>query len=329
MVEKRAAWARLRLRLLQRAQRGQALVESAIVMPLMIFMILGVIQLVMVQHARIMTEYAAFNACRAGIVWNADPRPMQAAAIVSLMPTFSGVFDEGDLGNPMNMIKKIIQRALIYQVHRRLPEGIDLMRQGTDAILDALGMGGNSQIVDARNQLLDAIENAADKALINSINNALGGDPGDMVAVQIVEPKRGDFGLRGMEIDFDDPAEFEKTRLSIKVRYLYMMRIPFANWIIHEAWLASEAGQQLYGAVWNPQYGASAAGETGFRTVSPVPDLANAGFHSNRRVLQMVAKLGDQGIYMIPLYSTYTMRMQSNPYRTSIDVGSQDLGGPR
>ncbi|HEY3356970.1 MAG TPA: TadE family protein [Polyangia bacterium] len=306
-------------------ERGQALVEAAIVMPLMVFIILGVIQLVMMQHARIMTEYAAFNACRAGIVWNADPGVMQSAAIISLMPTYQGMFDESDLGNPMGMVRKIVQRALIYQVHRRLPEAIDLLRSGTDQIVDALG--GGSQIEQARDKLLDAIEGAADKALINSINGALGGSPDDMVAIQIVEPKRSNFGLRGSEIDFDDPHEFEHSRLSIKVRYLYMMRVPFANWTIHQAWLAGEAGQQLYGAVWNAQYGAAGRGETGFRTVQSVPKLATAPFHANRKVLQMVAKLGDAGIYMVPLYSTYTMRMQSNPYRASIDMGSGDIGG--
>ena len=118
---------------------GQALVEAAIVIPLMTFLILGVIQLVMVQHAKIMTEYAAFTAARAGIVWNADPGIMQSAAIIALMPTYEGVFEEGDLGNPMQMLRRIVQRALIYQVHRRLPEAIESIRNGTDGIIDALG----------------------------------------------------------------------------------------------------------------------------------------------------------------------------------------------
>jgi hypothetical protein len=278
----------------------------------------------MVQHAKIMTEYAAFTAARAGIVWNADPGIMQSAAIIALMPTYEGVFEQGDLGNPMQMLKRIVQRALIYQVHRRLPEAIEALRNGTDQIIDALG--GGSSIVSQRDRLLDAVERAADKALIDAINNALGGSPEDMVAIQIVEPTKNDFGLRGKEIDFDDPANFEKSRLSIKVRYLYMMRIPFANWIIHQSWLVNESGQQLYGAVWNPQIGAP--GETGFRNVSQ-PNMANLSFQNNRRVVQMVAGLADKGVYMVPLYATYTMRMQSNPYRTSIDMANRDIGGPQ
>ena len=51
-------------------QRGQALLETVIVLPIMIFLILGALQLMMVQHGRIMTEYAAYNAARAGVVHN-------------------------------------------------------------------------------------------------------------------------------------------------------------------------------------------------------------------------------------------------------------------
>ena len=319
---------RLLLRRARRArerQGGQALVEAAIVMPLMTFLVLGVIQLVMVQHAKIMTEYAAFTAARAGIVWNADPGIMQSAAIISLMPTYEGMFEEGDIGNPMQMLKRIVQRALIYQVHRRLPEAIEAVRDGTDSIINALG--GGSSIVSARDQLLDAAEHAADQALINSINSALGGSSDDMISIQIVEPKKNDFGMRNDEIDFDDPANFEKSRLSIKVRYLYMMRIPFANWIIHQSWLAKEAGQELYGAVWNPQ---TTKGETGFRNVSQ-PNMAAMNFNpsvaGNRKVIKMCAALSGQGIYMMPLYATYTMRMQSNPYKESVEMANKDIGG--
>lgn len=322
------ALVRLVLRRTLRASRregGQALVEAAIVMPLMTFIILGVIQLVMVQHAKIMTEYAAFTAARAGIVWNADPGIMQSAAIISLMPTYEGVFEQGDLGNPMQMLKRIVQRALIYQVHRRLPEAIESLRNGTDQIIDSLG--GGSSIVSQRDRLLDAVERAADKALVNAINNALGGSSEDMISIQICEPKKGDFGMRNDEIDFDDPANFEKSRLSIKVRYLYMMRVPFANWIIHSSWLAKEAGQELYGAVWNPQ---TTPGETGFRNVSQFNKQGlsyNPSVSGNRKVIQMVAGLADAGVYMVPLYATYTMRMQSNPYKESVEMAQKDIGG--
>lgn len=42
----------------------------------------------LVQHARLMSEYAAFSAARAGAVWNADPTTMMNAAEMALVPTF-------------------------------------------------------------------------------------------------------------------------------------------------------------------------------------------------------------------------------------------------
>lgn len=65
------------------------MIEAAIVLPAMIFLVLTIIQLTMVQHARIMTEYAAFAAARAGIVYNADRRAMERAAGIALLPTMA------------------------------------------------------------------------------------------------------------------------------------------------------------------------------------------------------------------------------------------------
>ena len=67
--------------------RGQALIEAAFALPLLILFILGILQLTLIEHARIMTQYAAFQAARAAIVFNADPRKMRDAAVWSLLPT--------------------------------------------------------------------------------------------------------------------------------------------------------------------------------------------------------------------------------------------------
>lgn len=68
-------------------ESGQAVVEAAIVLPLFIAAILGILQLALLQQARLLTEYAAFQAARAGVVWQGDPRKMKDAAIFSLAPT--------------------------------------------------------------------------------------------------------------------------------------------------------------------------------------------------------------------------------------------------
>lgn len=293
------------------------MVESALVIPLMTFLILGIIQLTMVQHAKIMTDYAAFNAARAGVVWNADKIIMENAAIISLMPTYEGLFKQSDLGNPLQMLKRIAQRALLWQVNYRLPQAIDLLKNGAGNIIDKLPIPkkGKNKLGGNVNNLLDKAEALADKALQSAITKALGPDADSrLVEVEILNPTTGDFGQRGRELDFDDFSNRDATRLTIRVRYLYMMRVPFANWIIHQAWLAGQSGQQLYGAIWNPQ--ANVPGETGFRSVSH----PNVSFGFWDPTLQMVAKLADGGVFMVPLKSSYTMRMQSNPYKQSLQV---------
>jgi len=292
------------------------MVESAMVIPLMTFLILGIIQLVMMQHAKVMTEYAAFNAARAGVVWNADRIIMENAAIISLLPTYEGLFRESDLGNPGQMLKRILQRALLYQVNRRLPQAIDLLKNGANNVISQVPVGSQGQqtLTENVNDLLDQAEAAADQALQGAITNALGADDSStMVLVTVLNPTQGTFGQRGRELDFDDFSQRDANRLTIQVRYLYMMRVPFANWIIHQAWLAGRAGQELYGAIWNPQ--ADAPGETGFSSVSPVQP-----FTFDDGMLQRLSSLADQGIYMVPLTASYTMRMQSNPYKQSLQV---------
>lgn len=309
------AIARAKARRLRREESGQAVVESAIVIPLMVFLILGMIQLVMIQHARIMTEYAAFNAARAGIVWNADKIIMENAAIISLLPTYEGLFKESDLGNPVQMLKRILQRALLYQVNRRLPQAIDLLKNGAGQVIEKIPIGNQGQEIlnEKKDELLDRAEELADQALQKAITGALGGGDDRMVTVNVLNPTTGDFGQRGREIDFDDFDRRDVNRLTIEVRYLYLMRVPFANWVIHQAWMAGNAGKRLYGAIWNAQE--DAPGETGFRNVAPV--TANT-FGDD--LMNKLEGLATQGVYMVPLNASYTMRMQSNPYKQSLQV---------
>ena len=93
---------------------GQSTVEAAIVMPAMVFLVLGILQLTMVQHARIMTDYAAFCAARAGIVFNADKKAMQRAAEIALLPTMGRT---DTLGN----VTRASSTALPREVGERNP----------------------------------------------------------------------------------------------------------------------------------------------------------------------------------------------------------------
>ena len=54
------------------------------------------------------------------------------------------------------------------------------------------------------------------------------------------------------EPDDSETVYRKATRLTIRLRYWYEMRVPFANWIIFTAWFASNAQVALYGAIDRP-----------------------------------------------------------------------------
>jgi hypothetical protein len=62
-------------------------------MPLMVFFALGLVQLTMLQQAKLFTEYAAYQAARAGIVWNGSNERMHDAALLALAPTLGRTDD--------------------------------------------------------------------------------------------------------------------------------------------------------------------------------------------------------------------------------------------
>lgn len=69
------------------SQRGQAAVETAITLPTLIFVLLGLLQLTLAHHARIAAEVAAFRAARAGSLFRGDCDEMERAALLALVPT--------------------------------------------------------------------------------------------------------------------------------------------------------------------------------------------------------------------------------------------------
>jgi len=71
------------------AQGGQALVESALTLPLVIFMALGAIQLFMMMQGRAMAQYAVARATRAGSLKSGSCTAMLHSAVGALLPTFT------------------------------------------------------------------------------------------------------------------------------------------------------------------------------------------------------------------------------------------------
>jgi hypothetical protein len=86
-------------------------VETALTMPLTLFLILGTLQLFLVMQGRIMAEYAAFRATRAGSLAHGNCTPMQHAAILALLPSFHSYIGSG-FGRPAQRL------AESFRLHR-------------------------------------------------------------------------------------------------------------------------------------------------------------------------------------------------------------------
>jgi len=306
----------------RRGQSGQAAVESALVLPLMVFIALGIVQLTMMQHAKLMTEYAAFSAARAGIVWNGNNERMHDAAIIALLPTMGRTDDLVNLGKTWAL-------AQLYD------EALQLLAwPNKDSVVPATVNGAN---------LFGQVR-------VDTVN------PSWYSPVQSVWKLRS--ALNWRELDFDGPDSYPQvpdletrlakffnlplpddheevyrkaTVLSIRVRYWYELKVPFANWIIFTSWWAANAGVTLGGAIYKPTLDprariTSKKGGMSDVALAPVRGMEHQRGYNTLYRTEMVVLWGlaTGSIpllsnivgkrYFIPLTATYSMRMQSNFY---------------
>jgi hypothetical protein len=64
--------------------KGQAMLETLIVLPVVVFFILLIIQVALMYNAKLITNYAAFCATRAAVVYNGDSQKAHNAAAIAL-----------------------------------------------------------------------------------------------------------------------------------------------------------------------------------------------------------------------------------------------------
>jgi hypothetical protein len=250
----------------KRAGPGQVAVETAITVPMMVFFVLGTVQLGMMHHAQLMTDYAAYRAVRAGIVSNGDCQLMTQAARVSLIPTFASRSDT-------------IPRAY----------ATNLSHPMSNSSLMARLAGGelNVEILNPKSNQLDG--------LFNTYGSH----------------------LNRQEIDFDDVRDTTvvgANLLSVRVRYLYDMRIPFANTLIHSWFVGAQWLKDQRGMLFEATTVHAGPVDTGVRSTQYLENraLAQGG------MAQRLAMLAMKGSYFVPLTSTYSMRMQSNLMKSKV-----------
>jgi TadE-like protein len=86
------------MHIVKRFERGQAAVEAAITMPLVIFMVLGTLQLFLLLQGRLFAEHAAYAAVRAGSVHFGNCQAMKDAALAALLPNIVTFLGDGTPG---------------------------------------------------------------------------------------------------------------------------------------------------------------------------------------------------------------------------------------
>ena len=84
----------------QRTDAGQAAVESALTLPMLVFLVLGTLQLFMLLQAKVMAQYAAFQANRVGSVMHGRCDAMTHAALLALTPTLRSFMGPTWAGSP-------------------------------------------------------------------------------------------------------------------------------------------------------------------------------------------------------------------------------------
>jgi hypothetical protein len=146
-----------------------------------------------------------------------------------------------------------------------------------------------------------------------------------ILRVHVHNPAAADFRawgrhLNGQEIDFDDvrPGATEATLLSLQIRYLYELRVPFANRLLQTLWMAAKAGVLGAWQGWDltsPRFGSQSGPDAaGFSRAAAAGTVVRDGTPEGIALVALAAA-GRAGRYYLPVEAFYTMRMQSNPYR--------------
>jgi len=263
----------MRVRIFHR-ESGQAVVEAAIVLPLFIAILLGILQLTLIHQARLLTEYAAFQAARAGVVWQGDPRKMKDAAIFVLAPTACPT------------------RAPLAAQACSLRKGKDEWARQTAGI--------------AALQLLSSLDEVA---IFPGVHvHILNPHWPSHRELFTVGPNRDQLDFDSLAAHADarngrPPAAIgaDAARaaniLTIQVQYWFELKIPIADWMIWKAWsllsgFSSHEDEEINRG-------------KDYRLLRPgslAAMHAAAAFPSNRR----------EAGYFIPIVTHHSMRMQSN-----------------
>lgn len=196
---------------------GQAMVEAAIVMPIYVFLILGLLQLGLMHQARLLTKYAAYRAARAGALNQARTASMEAAALGAVLPILS-TSAGGDV-HGAEIITPITDAASYAQKYAKF--GI-LSAVGLSFMLDGVPL-----------KYIEVMTCGPTKDELGSYKNREEVDFDDPTVA--TGSGRNTTGWK----------EANRTKLRIQATLNYRMPIPFANMVIHAMAMGREVTSTL------------------------------------------------------------------------------------
>ncbi len=188
---------------LRSGESGQAAIESALVIPLFMFILMGSLQLALMHQVRLLTKYAAYKAVRVGAITSVDHDRMVAAALAVLVPTIS---------------------KSSHAVHRTL--------SATDFTSSFNDVKNNKMPEDGQTPYVEIMVCSPNKELLESSGDELDFDSEAAISHEEMRGSTspGEAGWKG----------FDKGRLAIQVTYNYRMVIPFADMILYRIFMAQE-----------------------------------------------------------------------------------------
>lgn len=191
-------------------ESGQVEVETAIVMPMVVFLLLGLIQMGLLNQARIMAKYAAYRAVRWAVTHNIDSSDdlsgIEQAAVQAALPvlTYGLSADSAILGktdDALNWYKKFSDPTHMFTLNK-------ISACPTMKIAEILICG----------------------PLQDDVTTYSGCSGDDVVSFD-------DVNVAGTGI---------KTKLRIQLKLNYRMVIPFANAVIYRMWQGEQLPYNLH-----------------------------------------------------------------------------------
>jgi hypothetical protein len=199
------------------SESGQVAVEAALVMPLFVFFILGILQLGLIAQARVVAKYAAYRAARVGAMNNGDPRAIESAAILHLLPVLA---NNSDVIMPSTNSGEVVGKFMQHNaMENRLPSGEKMVSTVICSPLAEDVRGGGSHDIGSGTQ--------TGRGGVGSNSEADFDDP-------LNQSSPDNFTTSG-----DAVRRYKRMRLVVQVQLLYRMPIPFANWVMVKSYLGT------------------------------------------------------------------------------------------